>query len=80
MHTREDVVSIASQQRVIDEQNAKIRTLRQQLAQAKANERDAQQVYDDLVDLCDEHEVAGMSVIPVTRLRQIRPKGHGLSS
>lgn len=72
-------MSRAAQQRVIEEHQATIRTLRQQLRQAQANERDATQVFTDLVALCDDAEVAGMSVIPVTRLRQIRPKGHGLS-
>ncbi len=72
-------MSKAAQQRVIDENHATIRRLRQELAQAKADTRQAEQVFDDLVALCDEHEVAGMKYIAVTRLRQIRPKGHGLS-
>ena len=71
-------MSIASQQRVIEKHQATISDLRRQLAQAKANERDARSVYDDLTALCDDTEVAGQSMVPVTRLRQIRPKGHGL--
>ncbi len=73
-------MSRAAQQRVIEEHQATIRLLRQRLATAEVKERDATQVFTDLVNLCDDHEVAGMSVIPITRLRQIRPKGHGLSS
>lgn len=71
-------MSIASQQRVIEEHQATIKGLRQELAQAKANERDAGHVYEALTTLCDDTEVAGLAVIPVTTLRQIRPKGHGV--
>ena len=35
-------------------------------------------VYDALTNLCDEHEVAGLRVIPIATLRQLRPPGHGL--
>lgn len=68
----------ASQQRVIQEKDATIRDLRARLAQAEANERDAAQVYEALTALCDETEMAGLPVVPVTVLRSIRPKGHGV--
>lgn len=67
-------MSRAAQQRVIEEHQATIRDLKRQLAQAKAELG----VYDELVALCDDHEVAGQTVVPVTLLRKIRPKGHGL--
>lgn len=71
-------MSIASQQRVIEEKDATIRDLRAQLAQAKADARDVSGVYDELVNLCDEYEVLGLKVIPVATLRHIRPKGQGI--
>lgn len=71
-------MSIASQQRVIEDHQATIRQLRQELAQAKADVRAASDVYNRLTDLCDEHVVAGQTEIPVTILRQIRPKGTGI--
>jgi hypothetical protein len=71
-------MSIASQQRVIQEHQATIGALRQELAQAKADRRDALSVYDDLVALCDEYVAGGMSVVPITVLRQVRPKGTGI--
>jgi hypothetical protein len=73
-------MSKAAQQRVIEEHQATIRGLRQQLAQALADQRDATSVHDRLTTMCDEHEVAGLRVIPIALLRQIRPKGHGLGS
>lgn len=72
-------MSIASQQRVIEEHQATIRDLRHQLAQAKADRRDALSVYEALTTVCDETVVGGQSVVPVTVLRQIRPKGHALT-
>ena len=71
-------MSIASQQRVIEEHQATIRELRRELAQAKANERDALYVYEAMTELCDQTVRAGLTVIPVTNLRRIRPKGHGV--
>lgn len=71
-------MSIASQQRVIEEHQATIRSLRRELAQAKADRRDVASVYDDLVALCDETEAGGQAIVPVTILRQIRPRGTGL--
>lgn len=72
-------MSIASQQRVIEGHQATIKNLKQQVTQAKANERDGLSVYVDLTDLCDEYEVAGQKVIPIALLRQIRPRGHGVT-
>lgn len=71
-------MSIASQQRVIEDHQATIRSLRQQLAQAKADQRAALDIYQRLTALCDEHVTAGMTVVPITVLRQIRPKGTGI--
>lgn len=71
-------MSIASQQRVIEEHQATIRRLRQELAQQKADTRNALQVYNDLTDLCDEYVVAGQTTIPITIIRRVRPKGTGL--
>lgn len=71
-------MSIASQQRVIEEHQATIRRLRQELAQAKADTRNALQVYRDLTDLCDEFYAAGQDSIPVTIIRTVRPRGTGL--
>lgn len=71
-------MSIASQQRVIEEHQATIKNLKQQVTQAKANERDAVSVYEDLTTMCDEHEAAGQRVVPIALLRQIRPRGHGV--
>lgn len=71
-------MSIASQQRVIEELNATITRLKRELAQSKADTRNALQVYRDLTDLCDEYVVAGQTTIPITIIRQVRPKGTGL--
>lgn len=71
-------MSIASQQRVIEEHQATIRRLRQELAQERANVRNALQVYRDLTDLCDDYVVSGQTVIPITIIRTIRPRGTGL--
>lgn len=71
-------VSIASQQKVIEQHQATITSLRRELAQANANLRSVSTVYNALVDMCDEHEAAGLKAIPVTTLRGIRPQGQGL--
>lgn len=67
-------MSIASQQRVIEERDATIRSLREELRQAKVDGH----VHRLLVDLCDEYEVSGLKVIPVATLRGLRPKHHGV--
>ena len=71
-------MSREAQQRVIEEHQATIRRLRNELAQERANTRNALQVYRDLTDLCDEYVAAGQTEIPVTIARQIRPRGTGL--
>lgn len=71
-------MSIASQQRVIEGHQATIKDLRRQLAQAEADRRDGLDVYVRLTDVCDDHVVAGLDAVPVTILRTLRPKGHGL--
>ena len=68
-------MSIASQQRVIQEHQATIRQLRQQLAQAKADRRDALSVYEHLTETCDNYVVAGRREVPISVLRQIRREG-----
>lgn len=71
-------MSIASQQRVIEEHQATIRRLREELTQAKVDRRDAVSVFEELTALCDEYEVNRLDVIPVALLRHIRPRSHGV--
>lgn len=71
-------MSRAAQQRVIEEHQATIKDLKVKLAQAESEQRARLDVYSRLTDVCDDHVVAGLEAVPITVLRTLRPRGHGI--
>lgn len=62
-------MSIASQQRVIEEKDATIRDLRGQLAQVRADARRLRHTPDAITALCDQFEKIGQHTVSIALVR-----------